>query len=619
VGLAGADLVSRGRAPVAIGNSKFITQVEQITWRTVEVTRRGVDQGAGVGESSLSNEAVWRRTRESWHLGSGQEFADIPDESSPFRFFESHNCDPWTRRGLTLQHDTERKVTSANTNLKVLNVGSHLCIVDGINVRYTLDPTVAAPVMIDVTGEPGTTILDVAFDGTYVYICDGTGVWRATPGTNFVAWTTVDVDTINVCNGRLICTDANEIFELDSTGTKVTIFTHPAGTAWTWVGAVGTPGLIYAWGATANGNRPEIYAIGVTDATGALATPFVACPMPEGEPVRDMIFYGGVMCVATRNGLRLANITGGGFLAIAPVIRIAGNATVPGIECLEAQGEDVWFGWADNTHTHLAQTGSHSCLGRARLSKFTEDFVPAYAEDLVANNAGVVTGRVLSVCTFGGRRYFAISGSGFYGEKATYAASGDLSTGWFSFSTPENKQPDGLRVHSDVLNANTGVVGILVNDAATIIATATVAAAARSATAFSVASSPSERLRLRVTLTTSNGTNIPTVRRLTLGATPVPFISDEIILPIELSNEVADDEGARWTMDVLTEWNYLIGLRDTQERVAVAIGNKSYVCRVAELAVVNGGLGGGNGLDGWDDKRAWMTGTWSVRLITMEQ
>src|SRR3546814_20985997 len=74
--------------------SSDVCSSDLISWATVRPTRQGVDQEAGAGEASLSNEVVWRRVRDNWVGGAGQEYGALTDEEDPssaLRFWASTN------------------------------------------------------------------------------------------------------------------------------------------------------------------------------------------------------------------------------------------------------------------------------------------------------------------------------------------------------------------------------------------------------------------------------------------------------------------------------------------------------------------------------------------------
>lgn len=128
-----------------------------------------------------------------------------------------------------------------------------------------------------------------------------------------------------------------------------------------------------------------------------------------------------------------------------------------------------------------------------------------------------------------------------------------------------------------------------------------------------------DRFRVRLFLTSDTvADTTPVVRRITIRSTPVPFISDEVILPLILTEGVEDESGQTYTLDVLDEVSYLLGLRDDRTRFTFIFGGYSKAARIEEVGVQAGGLGGGNGLDGWSAKNDMAKGLWQVRLVTVD-
>ena len=85
-----------------------------------------------------------------------------------------------------------------------------------------------------------------------------------------------------------------------------------------------------------------------------------------------------------------------------------------------------------------------------------------------------------------------------------------------------------------------------------------------------------------------------------------------------LTDGVIDENGVQQSFDGFNELTYLRGLRDSRARVPLEIGSFSATVRVEEVGIEAGGLGGGNGLDGWDSQMATPIGTWELRVVTLE-
>lgn len=596
---------ARDGFPVQIGGRRYAIDVEQVTWRTVPATRPGADQGAGAGEQSLSNEAVWRRSRDNWVLGAGQEYADLIEESDERRFRSSHGADPWTTRTLTVLNTVDEVLPSAETNLMlaVAEAGGveYLIHSAGTTLAYSAD----ASTWTSFTGGGSDPWVSLTTDGNRLWASDGSTVYVGVPGTAALStFSTYDADTVAYANGRLLAAKGNELVELDSTGTPVPIFTH-TNAAFVWDGIAPSPGGIYVFGHA--GDRSEVFVVTAIDATGALDVPFVAAQMPDGEIVNAMCSYAGVMLLGTSRGLRLALITGGGFLSYGPVIDEVGP-----VRALEPQGEDVWFGWK--------RSAAVNGLGRARLSRFTEELVPAYASDLVLPTTSD-SQLVSSIVTHGGRRVFATPGIGIHRQHSAYMAVGEVDLGWFTYGIAEPKVLDSVTVWTDALPADCKVeVSVFADDATTPLTTLVHddAGATKATVAYSGAAE-AERLRVTVAIYQDHAAaELVKVRRVTLRSVPKPHVAQQITLPLIISDAVRH-ERTQVGQNPFEEFTYLEGLVHSRERVALRVGDWAATVRLDAIEVERGGLGGGNGLEGWADDGAFMAGVWHVTMTTVEE
>lgn len=600
----------RAGLPVQVNGRGYTSPIEQVTWQTVPAGRQGVDQGAGPGETSLSNDTIWRRSRDDGADGGGQDYADMLEvQSSIFRFRSSLHVNPWTRRAFTILPRTVLSLASANTNLAlaVANQGGvdYLFTLDGAAVKRSSAPLVASATFATLTGGAGT-YKQITTNGSRVWVCNGTDVYNVDSGTALSLFSTVDTDVIGYANGRLLGAKANVLFELDSGGLQLPIFTHPS-SLFVWDGIVTSPAGIYCFGHL--GSNSEVYVVTAIDGTGALDVPFYAAGLPDGELLRTLAFYLGVMVLGTSKGLRLAQITGGGFLSFGPVITPPGD-----VRCLEPQGEDVWFGWSNYTFPGQSATTG---LGRARLSRFTADLVPAYATDLMASG----TATVLSVATFASKRVFAVSGVGIYAEDTVYETTGLLDYGWFTYGIPEVKLIDCAAIWTDGLNTGEQVtLNVYPDDSTSAVLTGVLSTiGAKSANFPANTQTAAERYRVVATLTagTAGGTT-PTMRRMTLRAVPQPFVAQEIILPVILADQVSDQTGVDYGMDPYDEWVFLAGLLSSKQRFPVSIGAFTATVRMEALEVAASSPYLAKQVDGWGDRQRFLKGKWHLQLITVE-
>ncbi len=598
--------MTRDGCYVQVNGRGFDTDPGQVGWQTIPVTRDSVDQGAGAGESSLSNGTIWRRDREDFVEGAGQHYGDLlGNESSRLRFWSSYGINPWTRRELTLQRATTHSLTSANTNLGLAVAtqagADYVFVLDGTTVRKASNP--GAGSWSALTGGGGT-YTSITTDGARIWVCNGTDVYAVASGGALSSFSTVDCDLVGYASGRLLAAKTNALFELDSAGVRVDIFTHPS-TAFVWDGIVPSPGGIYCFGHL--GMKTEIYNVTVIDATGALDVPIHAGDLPDGETLNTMAFYLGVMVLGTTRGLRLGIITGGGFLSTGPVIEQPGS-----VRCLEPQGEDVWFGWPS-----IPTAGSG--LGRARLSRFTSELVPAFASDLAA--AGT-TAAVTSVATFGNLRVFSVAGSGVWIESTTnYVAAGEIDFGFFSYGVPEEKLIDSVGLWCNALPAGT-TINVKVyadDDTVTPLINQTMSATGAAKAAYKATTqTPAERYRVVIRLASGSVTTTPTFRRFTMRITPQPFVAEQITAPLLLADKVSGEGSGSYDLDVYAEWLALHVLLVSRARFPLRVGSFTADARLEALEVAPGGLGGDNGLTGWDRNKHFLAGKWNATFVTLE-
>ena len=109
---------------------------------TIPLLRNQIDASADPGEASINREELWRRSRITWYMGAGQQYADRSDNTSASndaRFWTSKGIDPWTRWQLTLLADTTKIKDLSGTNSMLVPLGTRLYLLDGTNIYSTTD------------------------------------------------------------------------------------------------------------------------------------------------------------------------------------------------------------------------------------------------------------------------------------------------------------------------------------------------------------------------------------------------------------------------------------------------------------------------------------------------
>lgn len=573
--------------PVAIaGRPYMIDTARADEWRheTVPLLRQQSDDSSAPGEASLNPEGLWRRTWSTWHKGTGQTHRDRP-ESLAARFQESRGVDIWNRYELSLLPAVDQKRTSSNTNLKLMPCNDRLFLTDGASVVYTTDITSGSPTWSDTSNEPGGTILDVASDGRFVWITDGSNIYRATgsasPPDFAGAWSAQDADVLGYVKGRLVSAHDNTLHTYDASGTAtpITIAGNLPST-FTFVGFAAGPtnSVIYAAGVA--GDKSLVFRIGIREDGTGLDAAIVAGELPDGEIVRSIGSYLGYVFVGTDDGVRFAIPGGNGDLEMGALLETGSPC-----RCFEGQGKFVWFGWdqfvESSVGTYLTGEDWHG-LGRFSLEEFTavEALAPAYATDMMTANT---VGEVSSVVTFNSVRVWTVEGAdlGVYAQEATKGTSGYLLTGLTDYGFTGDKTAVEIDIaYSNPANSILGAE-IEVDDTGEASTAATVTAESEGVSTFEVGPLRGSRFNTMVALV-NTGSVGPTITSFTLKSTPGVESANFIQVPILLSDLVDPNSGVTH-VDVDAERNNLRGYWETRAPITYTELSQSHRVTVEDL------------------------------------
>ena len=412
--------------PVAIaGHPYMIDQKSGRFGRAFEArVRESVDQNNIPGEATINPQGLWRRSQVSWHKGSGQPYADTGD-AQDYRFDTSKNLDPWTKNELKLLPTTSEILDSANTNLKLVVVGSYLYVGDGNTLKYTTDLSTWTSVT---TGAPaGAAIEALATDGTTVYISyNNNAIYSSTAGGASVAQfyptsgsTAYTYTSVGYHKGRIVAVHDNHIHVITTGGSHSPFYEHP-NASFDFVDSCSGQNAIYAGGNA--GQTALIYKITVKS-DGTLDVPVVAAELPLGETIVSLTGYLGYVLIGTSKGIRMASADGDANLVIGPVLE-----TTSGVKCGVGDGKYVWYGWTNFD-------GDSTGLGRLDLSELNGVNEPAYASDLMATAQGAIN----AVVNWNGTRIFSVAGGGVYKEATDLCATGYIETGTWRWGIPDRK------------------------------------------------------------------------------------------------------------------------------------------------------------------------------------
>jgi hypothetical protein len=565
--------------PVALNGRGYMLDLASGAYRrqSIPLLRNQADTGNLPGEQSLSPEALWRRSQESWHRGAGQTYLDRPD-SDPARFRTSKGVDVWERWALKLLNATNSIRTSTATNLRLVVVGDYLYVADGTEVYHTAtltSPTwTAAAINV---AEAAATVQSVASDGYRLYAALGVnGIHRTEAGAAVSShYSDLAASLVGYVKDRLMAAgngaDKHKLYNVTGAGAApAALFSHP-NTDWTWVGFAEGPGHIYAAGYS--GDKSVVYRTAVKADGTALDAPVVAGRLPEGEVLRSVGDYlGQFVLLGTDKGFRVALPDGDGNLVIGARVD-TGSA----VRCFEGQDRFVWYGLTNFD-------GDSTGLGRMDLSADTGGGnvpVPAYASDLMAS----AQGDVLSAVTFDNRRVFTVSGSGVHAEGASKVPSGTLDTGYITFGIPDDKVAMYLDVRCRPLDGSfTYAVSA---DDGTFTSVGTLGTADEVKVVFPIGQVSGATFEGRATLTRSGSDTTlgPEVTRHTLRSYPGPTRGEVFEVPLLLAEQelVRGRDRSRVPADELDAIRALVNER---RLVTYQEGDQSYSVLVEDFVFV---------------------------------
>lgn len=499
---------------------------------SIPVTRDTLAGSQELGENTLNPDAGWRRSQSSWHRGAGQTRLDDP-ESDRTRFHTSKGINPWTRWELSLLHDTGRVRALPDSNLRMVRCGDYVYVAAGDSLYFSNDlafwPTVPLT---------ATPVADLASDGARVFAAlSADGVYVTSSGAFTAAqFSTQPADTVAWVKSRLIASDGPDLIEINPAGTPATLFTHPVG-SFAWVAHCEGDSCIYSAGFA--GDKSVIYRTGIKSDGSGLAAPVPAGELPDGEVVSSIGFYLGFVLIGTSRGVRIASPNSNGDLQIGALV-----PTASPVQCLEPQGQFVWFGWSNYDS---ASTG----LGRLNLAYLNDD-TPAFASDLMAPTQGAVTG----VITFGDQRVFTVAGSGVWAETTTPVAEGFLDTGLVSFDITDRKTALSVQARHAAYPAGAGhQIGVSV-DGGEFVSLGTVLQGG-SLPALQLVG---EAFEIRHTLT-PGATGGPVLRRWGMLALPIADLVERFTIPLQLRVSEMNLRRNERRRDLASELDFLVSLK----------------------------------------------------------
>jgi hypothetical protein len=435
--------------PVAINGRPYMVDVksQQFTRQFDPRVRDSQDTSTAPGESAINPQGLWRRGEVSWHLGSGQRYADTA-EGQDYRFSQSKGVNPWTRGRLTLLNATKRSLESANTNLPMVEVNGYVYVGDGQTLKYSNNPFAATPTWTSVTsGAPTATINDLTTDGIRVYVAyENSSIYITTPGSSsvtkhFLSSTNVNFTRLGFAKGFVMSYHPDTLdshihivpFEASNSKTTTASLRDPN---FICAGFAGGQNHIYVAGRSSDAGI--IYRLGIK-ADGTVDVAIVALELPIGEYPTSIFGYLGAILIGTNKGVRYSSPDNQGNLVAGALIPTPGD-----VQGFTAEDRFVWFGWSN-------YDASSTGLGRLDLSSFIAGNTPAHASDLMYTSGNTVKATV----SLANKRIFTVASVGVVVEDAdNLVASGSVTTGIYRWGIPDDKFAPRVDVRTEPLKGN---------------------------------------------------------------------------------------------------------------------------------------------------------------------
>lgn len=409
---------------------------------------------------------------DDWDAGAGQRYYHR-GASTASAYWDSTGLDPFTEKGrIKLLNATALEEAETYAGLKLVVVGDDLYYVSSATEVSRIQSAGASPTDITVAG--GITISDLASDGQYWYIADGSNIYRGTTSTPGSAWSSQDALEVTWAAGRICAAVAssgstpNRFTTLNDAGAEDKANGHltlPVGSTITlgdttnghfyFGGYAGTAGSVYAW------------KLGV-DESGDFFVPFEALKMPGGMIPTSVATGGGYVWV---RGYRAEGSSqgqavvlqcvpdGSGSLVATTLVELAaiGTAADHQVGAMCSYEDLMLFGW---------KTMTAAKAGVGAVSLTTGGYAKWYQASL--------DGDVSSIAVWKGLPVFAVKGRGIYRvNSAAFETAGTLETSLFDGASALFKIWDDVSLTMDPLTSGESITAsVTVDSGATFTALA---------------------------------------------------------------------------------------------------------------------------------------------------
>jgi hypothetical protein len=565
-----------GRTAVSLAGIGFEIDVKQLKGGTIPSQRGSTDTSAEPSEAALNPEGIWTRQQQDWSWGEGLVFFDRTPERR--RSYKIRGAEWTSQDNVAVGQRFEQQENITATRQFFMKAGSWYYWYNGTTLRLTQTPTLAAASWTAATTFTGTPNA-IAHDGTRVYLATSTGLFTAAIGTAAIAATAIvaGVDNVAYVQNHLVIGQANVLKELDAAFAATVISTHYS-TAFRWTVIAGGNGAIFAGGSV--GGVSELYALAVSQTTGALQKTIAAATLLPDEVLYTILVYGQKAVLGTSLGVRVGDIVSMGGISY-------GAATGTGdCRCLAGYAQFVYFG-ATNVD------GVTSGIGRMDLSTAVDAEANqfAYAVDALPT-VGTTANYVAGIAALAnGEVWGVVDQKGIYHKIAnTVFTSGvaTVETGWMAYNTIENKTLVDLDVGSYLPTTFDSIQIDMSVDGSTW--TAIGLATLTQVPPFALTVPQARRFKLRFTITAGAGrptsTPFPYMTFWSVRIMPAPRRSQQLRLPLQIAQTVDAGFGEGQPQgypDPEAVYNSLMAICTKGDLTSLQMGVNSFVCKINDL------------------------------------
>ena len=450
------------------------------------------------------------------------------------------------------------------------------------NILNTVTP-VLGTLTTGLTGGAAITTLALTSTAYDVSVGDNIVVWDGVNNQTFIASAAVASGNTSV---SVVSEVANFSYPIGSDVGGVTpLWTHP-NSQWIWPDFQYGSTEIYIAGypnSVPIGNG-AVYRTSIDSNGIDLIVPVIALPLEGGEYPVKLGGYLNLVMVGTNLGMRVCETlalydpTGNaGDLKSGPLLPSTIEPVTKPVTGICANGRFLYFTWDK-------YDDESSGIARCDLSRFIDQLAPAYASDLMVDNAGELNGNMtLDWCTITDSPVMGVPGLGLFTSEPSGALvdSGTIDSGLISYGIPDNKIGMVASMHTSgdgVLSVGVSVEPFVVPNFATgavYVAPATnvygKTALGQRRVSYPLPQLNGEFFETRLTLYQASGSGAPIVARWMLESIPGVTAGIEISAVITLFR-TTEDKGILAPFNPYEEYLFLENLRRTQTPVAYVEG-----------------------------------------------